>query len=378
MPDVRRMEKRQKVLAGFGDFALRSDDLDAVLTQACRLVAEALGTGRAKVLEIEGETRTFFVRAGVGWDDGVVGRVRLSIDEHSSETYSIAAGKPVISNDIAREDRFGFPAFLRDAGVEAIANVPIFLPGGRPYGLLQVDAPEPRAFDDDDSQFLRLYATILGPVIHRLLTLKTLDATETYFRTIVDAARDYAILRTDGDDRITDWLPGAEAVFGWTTAEAIGQPGALLFTAEDRAAGVPEREIETAQTQGSAVDARWHRRKDGRHVFIEGSVVALRDGSGTLRGFQKIGQDVTRRHLAQEGVRENEERQRFLLALGDEMRAEANAEGKLPDRAARLAARARADRARDDEPRAYRDRAGQRTTACHRAGRCGPGPGHRR
>lgn len=152
MPDQNRMEKRQRVLADFGEFALRSDDLDAVLTQACQLVAKALGTGRAKVLAIEDGGQTLFVRAGVGWDKGVVGRVRLPMSEYSSETYSIKAGEPVITNDLASERRFGFPAFMREANVKALANVPIFLPGGRPFGLLQVDAPEPRAFGDEDTQ----------------------------------------------------------------------------------------------------------------------------------------------------------------------------------------------------------------------------------
>ena len=45
--------RRQKVLADFGDFALQSEDLDEVLTQACKLVADAMETGRAKVLQIE-------------------------------------------------------------------------------------------------------------------------------------------------------------------------------------------------------------------------------------------------------------------------------------------------------------------------------------
>jgi hypothetical protein len=47
------MVKRQKILGDFGEFGLGSDDLNEVLTEACRLVAEALGTGRAKVLEIQ-------------------------------------------------------------------------------------------------------------------------------------------------------------------------------------------------------------------------------------------------------------------------------------------------------------------------------------
>lgn len=313
MPDESRMKKRQQVLADFGEFALRSDDLDAVLTEACRLVADALGTGRAKVLEITDEGRILFVRAGVGWGKGVVGHVRLPMDEVSSEAYSIEAGKPVITNDVASEDRFDFPAFMKEAGVKALANVPIFLPGGQPFGLLQVDAPEPRTFSDEDTEFLRTYATILGPVIDRLIKVQTLGATEERFRAIVEAAHDYAIFLTDPQDRITDWLPGAEAVFGWTAEEAVGQPAAILFTPEDRQAGVPAAEVKAADEDGSASNVRWHLRKDGSRVFIEGSVVALRNEAGGLRGFQKIGQDVTKRRLAEEALRESEELRRIAL-----------------------------------------------------------------
>jgi two-component sensor histidine kinase len=57
---------------------------------------------------------------------------------------------------------------MRDAGVVALVNVPIFLPGGEPYGLLQVDSRQPREFGEEDVAFLKTYATILGPVIDRL------------------------------------------------------------------------------------------------------------------------------------------------------------------------------------------------------------------
>ena len=58
------MLRRQKVLADFADFALQSDDLDEVLQEACRLVAAAMGTERAKVLEIEEDGDSLFLRAG--------------------------------------------------------------------------------------------------------------------------------------------------------------------------------------------------------------------------------------------------------------------------------------------------------------------------
>jgi PAS domain S-box-containing protein len=313
MRDLEQMVRRQRLLADFGDFALRSDDLDEVLTEACRLVSEALGTKHAKVLEIEGGGRSILVRAGVGWPSDVAGRLRMEMRHHSSETYSIKVGKPVISQDIHLEDRFEVPAFLKDAGVVALVNVPIFLPGGRAYGLLQVDGREPRDFGEQEIEFLRTYSTILGPVIDRLHKVRRLQATQERFRLVVENALDYAIFVSDAEDRITDWFPGAEAVFGWTAVEAIGQPSTILFTPEDRDRHVDEDEVETARAEGVAPNRRWHLRKDGVRVFIDGTVTALRAEKGEVRGFLKIGQDVTERRRTEEQLYASEERLRALV-----------------------------------------------------------------
>jgi two-component sensor histidine kinase len=168
VPDYAIMIKRQQVLADFGDFALRSEYLDEVLTEACRLVGEALEIDLSKVLEIDEEKQSALVRAGIGWNPGIVGHKRIPLGERSSEAYALNLGKPVFTRDIISEERFEFADFLKEHGVKALMNVPIFLPGGKAYGLLQVDAREPRDFGEEDIQFLRTYATILGPVIDRL------------------------------------------------------------------------------------------------------------------------------------------------------------------------------------------------------------------
>lgn len=313
MPDLAEMMKRQQVLADFGDLALRSEDLDEVLTKACRLVAEALGTDRAKVLEIKDDGGELLVRAGVGWGPDVVGQVCLPMSERSSETFSIREAKPVVTQDIRQEDRFDVPEFMKDAGVIAFVNVPIFVPGQKPYGLLQVDADKPRDFGDEDIKFLRTYATILGPIIDRLRKVRSLRASEERFRLIVETARDYAIFTTDAQDRIDGWYSGAEAVFGWTGKEAIGQSASITFTPEDRKADVDKNEVETARRDGSAQNVRWHMRKDGERVFIEGAVWALHDADGTVQGFVKVGQDVTDRRNAEAAFRDSEMRQRALI-----------------------------------------------------------------
>lgn len=135
--------------------------------QPC-LIGSALGTDLAKVLEIEHENETLLVRAGVGWQPGVVGEVRLPMGEHSSETFAITSGAPVVTPDIRTEDRFAFPSFMKEAGVVGVINVPIFLHGEHPYGLLQVDSREPWSPDQNDIELLRPYSMILGPVIDRI------------------------------------------------------------------------------------------------------------------------------------------------------------------------------------------------------------------
>ena len=313
MSDHSRLSERQRIFADFGDFVLDHDDLDEILNEACRLIAQALGTDFAKVIEIDCANQTGLVRAGIGWRSGIVGNERVSLAEGTSEAFAIAKTMPVITNDLAREERFVFPAFLMDHGVVALVNVPILLPGRKPYGILQVDDRHMREFDDDDVEFLKTYAMVLGPVIDRLKTADALRTTDERLRLIVENARSYVMMVSDADDLITDWLGGSEAVLGWSASEAIGQTSELIFTPEDRAAGVPEHELSGARERGTAANVRWHLRADGTRVFLDGQTIALREQDGTLRGYLKIAQDFTDRKHA-------EDRQGFLLDLSDALR----------------------------------------------------------
>jgi hypothetical protein len=85
-----RLLARQTGLARFGELALRSDDLAQILHDACRMAAAGLGTDLAEILELRPDGSTMLVRAGVGWQDGVVGKVTPEADKGSSEGYAPA------------------------------------------------------------------------------------------------------------------------------------------------------------------------------------------------------------------------------------------------------------------------------------------------
>jgi PAS domain S-box-containing protein len=133
---------------------------------------------------------------------------------------------------------------------------------------------------------------------------EALRESEQRYRLIVEGARDYAILTMDPAGRIESWSPGAEAVYGWSGEEAVGSDVAMTFTPEDREIGAPVEERAVAERDGWAPDVRWHQRGDGARVFIEGTTRALRDPDGTLRGFLKVGQDVTERRRVDQALRE--------------------------------------------------------------------------
>jgi signal transduction histidine kinase len=160
-------------LGKFGELALRSDDLDEILTEACHLVAEALKTDLAKVMELQEGGESLIVRAGIGWKPGVVGVMTISATGDTSEAIVLQTGEPIISPNVKTEKRFSYPKFLIDNGVKALANVVII--GGKnrpPFGILQVDSHKTRQFNENDSNFLRSYANLLAAAVDRLRTNK--------------------------------------------------------------------------------------------------------------------------------------------------------------------------------------------------------------
>ena len=433
-----RLHQQQR-LAELGRIALREGGLDELLDQAAELCAKGMETELCKVLEWKPDEDYFLVRAGVGWNDGVVGRASVRADMDSPAGYALKSGQAVVSNDLASETRFRTPAVVREHGVRRAVNALIPSHDRKlPFGVIEVDSRREGRFESADVHFMTAFADMLGfaierraneaerarllsqidaqraqsravldqlpigvtiarppsgelvfhnaqarrllgdvpmptslddgysgygavhpdgtpyrpeeypiaqtvlngvtidrepmlyrradgelihlevsasPVLdaqgHAVLAVSTfhdvserermarsLRDSEERLRLIIESLDDYAIITVDSQSRITGWSPGASNIFGYQADEVLGKPTEILCTPEDRAAGVPQHALEQARREGRADDQRWHLRRDGRRVFVNGSLRPLGDGEALT--FLKIAQDETARRRTEE------------------------------------------------------------------------------
>ena len=137
-----------------------------LLNQTARLTAEGLDAEFCKVLEYIRAENRFLVRAGVGWQEGVVGVATVGADLKSPSGFALRTGKPVISNHLENEQRFRTPELMLKHGIRRAMNV-ILQGDGSPYGVLEVDSRSEGEFSEHDIAFLQGAANILGMAIER-------------------------------------------------------------------------------------------------------------------------------------------------------------------------------------------------------------------
>jgi diguanylate cyclase (GGDEF)-like protein/PAS domain S-box-containing protein len=127
---------------------------------------------------------------------------------------------------------------------------------------------------------------------------------EELFNLLIDGVPDYAIFSINLDGTIALWNSGAERVYGYSDAEAVGKHFSLVYTADAVAEGIPEAEIGMAARTGIAPDEGWHVRRGGDLFYSSGEMTRLKsDANGKLRGYVKIAHDTTSRSESTETVK---------------------------------------------------------------------------
>jgi diguanylate cyclase (GGDEF)-like protein/PAS domain S-box-containing protein len=125
-----------------------------------------------------------------------------------------------------------------------------------------------------------------------------LEAAAEQFRALVDSSDD-AIISKTLQGRISSWNRAAEAIFGYTEAEMLGQSMLRLF---------PEERIEEEAfilgkiLAGEKVEhfetVRIH--KSGKRIHVSTTISPIRDRDGNIIGASKIARDITMLRRQQE------------------------------------------------------------------------------
>jgi len=156
----------------------------------------------------------------------------------------------------------------------------------------------------DEAGTLLGFAKITRDITERRARDRALYESEQRFGMLVQGVRDIAIYMLGPDGRVSNWNPGAESIKGYAADEIVGEHFSRFYTEEDRAAGEPERALQTAIREGKYEKEAWRVRKDGTRFWASVLIDPIYDETGRLSGFAKITRDITDKKRAQDELEE--------------------------------------------------------------------------
>ena len=251
------------------------------------------------------------------WNKGAERLKQYSADEiigqHFSKFYppeDLAAGKPERELEIAMAE-----GRVEDEGWRLRKD------GSRFWALVVITA----LYDTEGKH--TGFGKVTRDLTERRATEEQLRASEEQFRLLVDRVEEYAIYLLDPTGRIMSWNNGAEKIKGFAASEIVGKHFSCFYTAEDVAAGLPQRNLDAAARLGHIRDQGPRVRKDGSRFYADVVITALLDDSGKLRGFSKVTRDLSDQIRTREiesekmaAVKANAAKDEFLAKLSHELR----------------------------------------------------------
>jgi len=143
---------------------------------------------------------------------------------------------------------------------------------------------------------------------------RRLDQQLRHLAAIVESSAD-AIISKTLEGRILTWNAGAEEVYGYTAAEAIGRPMTLLLPADrpDEEAEILER-IRRGQPVEHFETVR--RRKNGELIDVSLTISPVRDATGRIMSASHVARDITERKRLDEQLRHTQKLESIGVLAG--------------------------------------------------------------
>lgn len=213
-------------------------------------------------------------------------------------------GKAAYDNDFSNSDWMRF----MPAGHVTLDNV-LFAPliiEGKAVGLMGL-ANKPGGFTERDAKMALAFGELAAIALNNSRNMELLENSEERFRVVAQTAID-AIITIDSSSRITFWNKSSETLFGYTQAEAVGQPVHIIIPERFREAHAKGMERVTGGGPSKIIGATIEitaLAKNGREFPIELSLASCQTTSGLF--FTAIVHDITERKRAEEALRDANE-----------------------------------------------------------------------
>jgi PAS domain S-box-containing protein len=272
-------------------------------------ITEAMGRLGEKIAKHFGITQCTFVElsddgevaiATDGWNvpgsHALTGTYRTRDFLSGEQIAASMAGQPTIVDDTQNDERVNAGNYSA-LGIRSFIINPVTRDNLWKFMIAVIDN-KPRHWREDEIDLAREITGRIWTRLERARAEQALRESEAKLKATMDSAADYAIITMNTERKIERWNTGAEKIFGYTAEEITGEPADMIFTPDDKANNVPQKEMETARDAGKANDERWHLRKDGSRVFMSGVMAPIYESS--LTGYVKVARDITERQLMEQ------------------------------------------------------------------------------
>jgi len=298
---------RQEALVALGRRALASPDQDTLLRDAAALLAEILGAPFRGAARVDSSGRSLHLQFAS--TDGTKTSTppkthRCTMKgEQSLAGYALHVARPVSTDDLACEQRFG-DSFLQGQGMRSAVAVPLKMPG-KAFGALVACSPKPRAFSMDDLPFAETVAHLVATTLARTEAETSLARERRFASSVIDTV-DALVLLLDKRGHVVRMNRVCEQITGFTVLEIQNRPAWNLLSAPGQA-GAFQRALEKINAGESTVEfesSLLTKRSERRQIAWTASSMPDREGTTNIL---LTGLDITAQRQAEEAARRAEE-----------------------------------------------------------------------